>query len=422
VLATGFGATVAMWVMAYLAMMRPGLLLGELIFAAMLGCLVVAGFVAGRWTSGGPRCGVLVGLVSATLNLMLVGAIVADQEDSAGLKTAALRWGIGTYVVSILLATTGAAIGTMRRGAGGDVGRAPNWIFGFVCVAAVAVFLLLITGGLVTALEVGLAVPDWPNSFGHNMLLYPLSEMTQGVYYEHTHRLSGMLVGVTTITLLFVLLVYDRRGWLCGLGLALLAGVCFQGVMGGLRVTVTSTALAVIHGVFGQVVFATTVLVAAFVSTSWIMNTSPQPREGSRTDRRLSVVSLVMLLVQLALGALYRHLNADPEVPPGLSHGLLGLHLIVAIIVTVHIVLVGVRGWSRYADVPILHRLGGTMIGLVSLQILLGIGAFSVVMMRRDPETIPVSEVAFTTAHQVTGALLLGGAALTVAWTRRLLS
>ena len=42
------------------------------------------------------------------------------------------------------------------------------------------VFILLVTGGLVTGLESGLAVPDWPNSFGHNMLLYPISEMKGG--------------------------------------------------------------------------------------------------------------------------------------------------------------------------------------------------------------------------------------------------
>ena len=192
-------------------------------------------------------------------------------------------------------------------------------------------------------------------------------------------------------------------------------------VVGGLRVTETSTPLAVVHGVFGQVIFATTASVAAFVSTGWTTGPPPETREGSRTDRRLSVVSLAMLVVQLALGALYRHLNDAPDVATGLKHGILGMHVLVAIAVTAHIVLVGLRGWSRYPDLPILHRLGGTMIGLVSLQIALGIGALSLVLVRKDPDPIPTAELVFTTAHQAMGALLLAGAALTVAWTRRLL-
>jgi len=161
-------------------------------------------------------------------------------------------------------------------------------------------------------------------------------------------------------------------------------------------------------------------LAAAFASTGWTTGPPPEPRDGSRTDRRLSVVSLVMLLVQLALGASYRHLNADPEVATGVKHGLLGMHVLVAIVVTVHIVLVGLRGWSRYPDLPVLRRLGGTMIGLVSLQIVLGIGAMSLVMVRGENPEIPLVEVVLTTAHQATGSLLLAGATLTVAWTRRL--
>jgi cytochrome c oxidase assembly protein subunit 15 len=69
----------------------------------------------------------------------------------------------------------------------------------------------LITGGLVTGLKAGLAVPDWPTSYGHNMLLYPLAEMSGGKYVEHAHRLYGMLVGVTAITVAVSLFFFDQR-------------------------------------------------------------------------------------------------------------------------------------------------------------------------------------------------------------------
>ena len=68
-------------------------------------------------------------------------------------------------------------------------------------VTVAATFLLVVAGGLVTSNEAGLAVVDWPNSFGYNMFLYPLAKMTGGIYYEHAHRLYGSLVGLTTIVL-----------------------------------------------------------------------------------------------------------------------------------------------------------------------------------------------------------------------------
>ena len=53
-------------------------------------------------------------------------------------------------------------------------------------IAALITFFMLISGGVVTGLEAGLAVPDWPNSYGHNMLLYPLAEMTSDLEKEES--------------------------------------------------------------------------------------------------------------------------------------------------------------------------------------------------------------------------------------------
>ena len=83
----------------------------------------------------------------------------------------------------------------------------------------------------------GLAVVDWPNSFGYNMFLYPFSRMTGGIYYEHAHRLFGALVGLTTVVLAAMLQVRDARPWVRRLGWATVALVGIQGLLGGLRVT-----------------------------------------------------------------------------------------------------------------------------------------------------------------------------------------
>lgn len=68
----------------------------------------------------------------------------------------------------------------------------------------VSVFPLIWMGGLVTSHGVGLSVPDWPNSYGYNMFLFPPSKWLGGIFYEHTHRLLGTLSGFLSILLLLM--------------------------------------------------------------------------------------------------------------------------------------------------------------------------------------------------------------------------
>src|SRR3989442_15792603 len=72
-------------------------------------------------------------------------------------------------------------------------------------VTAAAMLVLILFGGLVTNTGSALAVPDWPTTFGHSMFLYPWSQMVGGIFYEHSHRLLGALVGLLTLALAAVL-------------------------------------------------------------------------------------------------------------------------------------------------------------------------------------------------------------------------
>ena len=201
-LALGFATTVVMWAIGYVAMMRPGMLAGEILFGTMFVALFLGGLIAGRLTptsgrADGARAGIKIGLVSATVNLLVVGSLFG-RDTGSDLWVQLAIWVGGLYAASLICAAIGGAVG----------GGGSRWqskfpataLFG--AITAATIFLLLVTGGLVTGLEAGLAVPDWPNSFGHNMLLYPISQMKGGVYYEHAHRLYGMLVGLSAITLL----------------------------------------------------------------------------------------------------------------------------------------------------------------------------------------------------------------------------
>src|SRR5689334_10828740 len=96
--------------------------------------------------------------------------------------------------------------------------------------------LLILAGSLVTSNDAGLSVPDWPTSYGWNMFTFPPSMWVANIVYEHGHRLIASSVGFLTIVLAVWLWVGDSRPWMRKLGLAALAAIVAQGVLGGLTV------------------------------------------------------------------------------------------------------------------------------------------------------------------------------------------
>src|SRR5271165_5209955 len=91
--------------------------------------------------------------------------------------------------------------------------------------------VLLCSGGLVTSHGAGMAVPDWPNSFGYNMFLFPGSRWVGGVFFEHTHRLIASGVGLLTIALCILAVIIEDRLWVKWLGGIALFAVIIQGVL-----------------------------------------------------------------------------------------------------------------------------------------------------------------------------------------------
>lgn len=65
----------------------------------------------------------------------------------------------------------------------------------FARFTALATLGLIGLGGLVTSHGAGMAVPDWPTTYGYNMFLFPVSQWVGGIFYEHTHRLWASVVG-----------------------------------------------------------------------------------------------------------------------------------------------------------------------------------------------------------------------------------
>src|SRR5690606_14917989 len=81
------------------------------------------------------------------------------------------------------------------RAAASGIGYRPG-LHRFAWALVATTFVLVIAGGTVTSRGVGLAVPDWPNSFGYNMFLFPPSMWRGGIFWEHAHRLLGSVVGM----------------------------------------------------------------------------------------------------------------------------------------------------------------------------------------------------------------------------------
>src|ERR1041385_8923617 len=97
-------------------------------------------------------------------------------------------------------------------------------------LTACATFPLIFMGGLVTSHGAGMSAPDWPNSYGYNMFLFPPRLWIGGVLYEHTHRLMGTVVGMLSIALCVVGWRVEMRRWVRWLCAGVLGAVIFQGV------------------------------------------------------------------------------------------------------------------------------------------------------------------------------------------------
>lgn len=291
-----------------------------------------------------------------------------------------------------------------------DIGEVPSpWPHRLALVTTAATFLLILAGGVVTSTGAGMAVPDWPTTFGHNMFLYPWSKMIGGVFYEHLHRLVGSCVGALTLTLAVALWAVEPRRWVVGLGVAALGAVVVQGVLGGLRVVLAQDALAIVHGGFAHAFLALVAALTLFTAPSWRTPVSVIRTATVRQLRLLAVSTTVGLYLQVLLGALVTHLAAGVEV-----------HIAVAGLLSVAVILLGFRVVPGRADWPELVRPMEALRALWVLQLALGAGAYAAKFHAADVALGPALSLALPVSHRLAGgAMLIASAVLTLRLYRR---
>lgn len=251
----------------------------------------------------------------------------------------------------------------------------------YTALTTFATFLLLVAGGLVTSTDSGLAVPDWPLSYGE---LFP--RMVGGILYEHSHRMIAAVVGLMIAILAGWLWLKEPRRWVRWLGYGALVAVIAQAVLGGITVLwMLPAPLSVAHACLGQTVFCLVVCLALVTSPSW------QTREPLVDDEQLPSLRgscgtiTFLLFLQLLLGAMLRH-SGHALVP----------HLIGAVVVSV---MAGRLLWcfrrAPRRDPTLLRIAAGIATGL-AVQLVLGLLTLS----SRD-------QVVITTAHVAVGSLVL---------------
>jgi cytochrome c oxidase assembly protein subunit 15 len=281
---------------------------------------------------------------------------------------------------------------------------------------------LLLLGGTVTTLRVGMAVPDWPTTFGHNMFTYPLSEMLEssGVSWEHTHRLYASFIGVCVIALCATHLAGEKRLVPRVLSVAALVFVILQGVLGGMRVLENSPQLAFLHGALAQALFALLGAIAVMHSAAWkSATTRPCKRAGPLTKTAFAAVALVY--VQIVLGAWLRHSG---------NVAALALHLVVAALATAALIVLARElrlaaeagaqgGHDRGALLAVRRRL----VLALAAQLTLGLLAAIWVYLVTGPHNpVSIGEAIFATLHVMFGALLLWATVAAAMFARRLVT
>jgi len=164
----------------------------------------------------------------------------------------------------------------------------------------------------VTSKNVGLAVPDWPTTFGYNMFLFPVSKWVGGILFEHTHRLMGSLVGFLTIILAVWLWLSEERRWVRMLGVIAVVGVILQGILGGLRVTMMKDQIGIFHACVAQAFLGLLVFIALVTTKFWSsFETQHFDSQKFSPIKALAIAITVAIYAQLALGATMRHQHRD---------------------------------------------------------------------------------------------------------------
>ena len=310
------------------------------------------------------------------------------------------------------------------------------WLLRFAAFVAFNTLLLIGLGGLVTTKEAGMAVPDWPTTYGQNMFLFPPSLWHGGIFYEHTHRLFASWVGLLTVTLGIWTWLSESRRWIRVIGIVAIFLVILQGVLGGMRVVLLKDQIGIVHAGLAQSFLAVLCVMALGMTSFW---RSLAPSSVAPSVHRFLKVAVAMIFVQLLIGATMRHAHAGLAVPDfPLAYGEIWPATDAAALQRINLSHPDVAVTAGQIHLHLLHRLWAVMLLGASFwmtrQIFLSVGPRSplgkgilvwqgllVVQALLGASTVWTGRATdITTLHVVVGAVCLSFTVLMTAVTSRL--
>lgn len=200
-----------------------------------------------------------------------------------------------------------------------DVAKRPKWLAYFAAFLCVNILILIFLGGQVKSHDAGLAVPDWPATFGQNPITYPVSEWYGGIFHEHFHRLYAGGTGMLTLLLCIALFFVRVPKWVRVTGVLAVIAVVAQAVLGGLTVIYLLPVWASgSHAVLAQTYLVLHVILAYGLSADYWQRRAAG--ENGHREARTPLFAAAVLLVsvvygQLFLGAMVRHTEGALAIP-----------------------------------------------------------------------------------------------------------
>lgn len=252
------------------------------------------------------------------------------------------------------------------------------WLHRFAVVVGVCALILVVIGACVTD-YVGVS--------------HPSETLTTG------HQLAAEVVGLLTFCLAIWLSTGSRPAWLLRFGWITFAVFLLDGALG--------MKTPVLHAFVAQLFFAATVAIAVFTSSGWKRGPDPVQDQGWPSLRSLSVFGLVVVLMQIWLGAAFRH-QAMGMMP----------HMVGAMVVGIVMLIVCMFVMQQFPEHRSLRPAANIVLGLTLAQVVLGITALTTRMVTPD-NTLTRPVLVATVIHVATGALTLAGTVVLVILIRR---
>ncbi|HYO79500.1 MAG TPA: COX15/CtaA family protein [Thermoanaerobaculia bacterium] len=301
--------------------------------------------------------------------------------------------------------------------------QTPAGLRRFTKLVAASTLFLIFAGAMVTSTSSGLAVPDWPNTYGEFMFSFPYSKWVGGIFYEHGHRLIASTVGFLTIIQAVWLQRREAKRFVRVLGWLSLVAVIVQGVLGGITVLLLlPKAVSISHAALAEIFFCINVAIAFFTSRFYH---SLRTVEKGDAPVAMAWGLTTLVYLQILAGAVLRHLGAGLAIPDfPLSFGRVVpafvstdivaayVHRAGGFIVAAAVIAMAVRLLRYERDHP-LRGLASILLAVVAAQVVLG---GYVIWSGKQPH--------ITSLHVVTGAftlalsLILTLSARTLAWRR----